>query len=112
MLSATLSETLASLIPKLSATQLGLALAIISVPAWMAPIVIQIESIRARTYIRPSYAIIRALLHQLATLPGVLAAISLWGLLQGGMLWLSVGVVVSMLVAICNAWVLLVEILR
>ena len=112
LLSATLSETLASLIPKLSAVQLGLALAVISVPAWVAPVVIQIESIRARTYIQPSYAIIRTLLHQLATLPGLLAAISLCGLLGGGMLWLGAGVVASMLVAICNAWILLVEILR
>jgi hypothetical protein len=112
LLSATLSEALAALIPKLSVTQLGLALAIISVPAWVTPILIQIESVRARTYIRPSYAIIRALLHQMAALPGVLAAVSLCGLLPGGMLWLGAGVVISMLVAICNAWVLLVEILR
>jgi hypothetical protein len=112
LLSATLSETLACLIPNLSAAQLGLVLVVISVPAWLAPVVIQIEAIRARTYIRPSYAVTRTVLHQVAALPGVLAAISLRGLLHGGMLWLGVGVLASMLVAIFNAWILLVEILR
>ena len=112
LLSATVSEALACLIPKLSGTQLGLALVTISVPAWTAPVVIQFKSVRARTYIRPSHAVIRGVLHQLATLPAVLAAFSLCGLLQGGMLWLGAGVVISMLVAICNAWILLIEILR
>ena len=112
LLSATLSEALTALIPRLPAAKLGLALSVIAVPAWIAPVVIQIESVRARTYLRPSHVISRTLLHQAAALPGVLAACSLWGLLPGGMLWLGAGVLTSMLVAIGNAWILLVEILR
>lgn len=112
LLSATLSEALAALIPRLSGGKLGLALAVIAVPAWIAPVVIQIESIRARTYLRPSHVISRILLHQAAALPGVLAALSLWRVLPGGMMWLGAGVLTSMLVAIANAWILLVEILR
>lgn len=112
LLSATLSEALASLVPHLSATELALALAVISVPAWLVPVLIQIESIRAKTYFKPSYALVRGLFHQLAALPAVLAALALWGVLPGGLLWLAAGAVFSMLVAILNAWVLLVEILR
>jgi len=74
--------------------------------------VLQIGSFRARAFLRPSHIISRTLLHQAATLPGVLAAFSLWGLLSGGMRWLGAGVIASLLVAICNAWILLVEILR
>jgi modulator of FtsH protease len=112
LLSATLSEALACLVPHLSARELAIALAIISVPAWLVPIVIQIESIRTRTYFKSSYAVIRAALHQLAALPGVFAALALWGVLPGGLLCLAAGIVFSMLIAIMNAWVLLVEILR
>jgi hypothetical protein len=112
LLSATLAEALSCLVPHLSAAELGVALAIVSVPAWLAPVFIQIESVRDRTYVKPSYAVIRTALHQLAALPGVLAALSLWGFVPGGLLWLAAGAVCSMLVAIVNAWVLLVEILR
>jgi modulator of FtsH protease len=112
LLSATLSEALASLVPHLSANQLGIALAVISVPAWLAPMLIQVESVHKKTYFKPAFAAIRAVLHQLAALPAVLAALSLWGLIPGGLHWLAIGAVVSMLVAILNAWVLLVEILR
>jgi hypothetical protein len=42
----------------------------------------------------------------------MLAGLSLIGLLPGGLTWLAVGAIVSMLVAIHSAWVLLVEILR
>jgi hypothetical protein len=112
LLSATLAEALASLVPHLSANQLGIALSVISVPAWLAPLLIQVESVRKKTYFKPAFAVIRGVLHQLAALPAVLAALALWGMLSGGLLWLAAGAVISMLVAILNAWVLLVEILR
>jgi modulator of FtsH protease len=112
LLSGTLASTLAALIPHLSAMQLGIALLVIAVPTWFGPVVMQAQSIRTRTYFRPSYAVSRALLHQAATVPGILAGLSLIGLLPGGMTWLAVGAIFSMLVAIHSAWVLLVEILR
>jgi hypothetical protein len=112
LLSATLSESLAALIPHLSATQLALVWAVIAVPAWITPVALQIESVRARTFLRPSHIFSRMLLHQVAALPAVLAAFSFWGLLPGGILWLGAGVITSLLVAICNAWILLVEIVR
>jgi hypothetical protein len=112
LLAATLSETLTSLVPHLSASALGLALAVIALPAWIVPVVMHIRSVRRRTYLQASHIISRIVLHQIATLPGVLAACSLCGILRGGMHWLAIGVVVSILVAMCNAWILLIEILR
>jgi hypothetical protein len=49
---------------------------------------------------------------QLATLPLLLAGLSLHGYLAGGLQWFALAVVLSIAVALLNAWVLLVEILR
>ena len=91
LLAATLSEALACLIPHLSAPELALALAVIAIPAWIGPVLIQVESLRNRTYVKPSYAFNRAVLHQLAAVPGIIAAASLWGLMLGGLRWLAAG---------------------
>jgi hypothetical protein len=56
--------------------------------------------------------VLRAILHQVATVPGVLGGLSLCGLLPGGITWFAGGVIACMLVAMFNAWILLVEILR
>jgi hypothetical protein len=112
LLSGTLAAMLIALIPHLSASQLGIAVLVIAVATWAVPIAVQAQSIRARTYIRPSYAVSRAMMHQAATLPGILAGLSLCGVLPGGLTWLAAGAIISMLVAIHSAWVLLVEILR
>ena len=52
------------------------------------------------------------LLGQLATLPFIVAGITVWAGAGGGMTWLLVGVVLALICGIANAWVLLVEILR
>ena len=54
----------------------------------------------------------RLVLYQLATLPLLLAGLSLLGQVAGGLQWFALAVVLSILVALLNAWVLLVEILR
>ncbi len=81
-------------------------------PTWIVPMVIQFRPIRNRTYYRLAHEIIRAVMHQLATLPGVITVFALCGFLPGGIAWFAVGVIMSMIVAITNAWVLLVEIMR
>ncbi len=112
LLSCALAISLIPLIPRLSAATLGIALLIPAIPAWIAPIVIHVRSIKGHTYVRPAHIIVRAVLHQSATLPAVLAGFSLCGVLPGGMFWLAGGIIASMLVAIANSWVLQVEILR
>jgi hypothetical protein len=67
---------------------------------------------RAKKYYRLSYEVGRAINHQIATLPGVLGVLSLCGWIPGGIGWYAIGVILSIIIAILNAWVLLVEILR
>ena len=74
--------------------------------------VIQTRAVRAHAYRSPWPIVLRVVLHQAATLPGIVAGASLCGLLPGGVGWFAVGVLASILVAMVNAWVLLVEILR
>lgn len=73
---------------------------------------IQIRSVITKTYYRASHAVLRAFLFQLATVPGIWAALALYGLLPGNITAFAATVILSMLVAMFNAWVLLVEIQR
>jgi modulator of FtsH protease len=112
LLAGTLAGTLLVLIPHLTPEHLGVILLAVTLPTWLVPILIQARAILAHTFQRPSLAVLRAVLHQVATLPGVLAGLSLCGLFPGGIAWFAGGVIACMLVAMFNAWVLLVEILR
>jgi hypothetical protein len=78
--------------------------------AWGPPTALQIKDLLRREYLR--YNILRFVLHQAATLPLLLAALSLRGYLAGGLAWFALAVVLSITVGLLNAWVLLVEILR
>jgi hypothetical protein len=49
LLAATLASTLTALVPHLSTTQLGAALLIINLPAWLVPVMIQILSLGPRS---------------------------------------------------------------
>lgn len=55
---------------------------------------------------------ISAVMTQLATLPLVVAGTSLLLGAGGGLYWVVPGVTFCLLVAIANAWVLLVEVVR
>ena len=54
----------------------------------------------------------RIVLAQGAVLPLLIAAVSLLLLTRGGLYWLVPGIVLCLVVAVLDAWVLLVEILR
>ena len=112
VLAGALAGALLALIPDMPPSRLGAILLIVAVPTWLIPIVIQGRTLRARAYQNGSLLAMRMLLHQSATLPGVLAGLSLGGLLPGGLGWFALGIIASILVALLNAWVLLVEILR
>jgi hypothetical protein len=112
LLAGALGGTLVCLVPHLSALRLGLFLGAVAGPTWALPMLIQWRAFRSGKYFRLSYEVLRAVCFQVAALPGVLAALSLCGLLPGGIGWYAAGVILSFLVAILNAWVLLIEILR
>jgi hypothetical protein len=112
LLAGALAGTLVCLIPHLTALKLALLLGLFAVPTWFLPMILQWRVYRAKKYYRLSYEVGRAINHQVATLPGVLAVLSLCGLIPGGIGWYAIGVILSIIIAILNAWVLLVEILR
>ena len=112
LLSGALAGCLIALLPRLSSGELGVGLLLAAVPTWAVPMAIQIRSFRARHYPKSGGMLARFLLLQVATLPGIWAGLALCGALPGDINVFAVGVILSMLVAIMNAWIMLVEFLR
>src|ERR1700733_2918284 len=112
LLAAALIGALVALIPGPSPPTLGLLLLAVGLPAWAVPTVLQLRGLRKRDYYTVGNQIFRIALYQIATLPVLLAGLSLRGHFAGGLNWLAAFVIFSLIVALLNAWVLLVEILR
>jgi hypothetical protein len=60
----------------------------------------------------PMHRLTRVVAGQLASLPALVAGASLLLHAGGGLYWLLAGVALTMLAAVINAWVLLIEIAR
>jgi modulator of FtsH protease len=112
LLAGTVAGTLISLIPHLPPQHMGALLLATTVTTWGVPMAIQVRSIAGKTYYRPSHAVVRMVLLQVAGLPGIAAAVILLGGNPGGILWFALGAILAMLTAMFHAWVLLVEIVR
>jgi hypothetical protein len=112
ILAGALIGALLALVPGQPAARLGLLYVLLWLPVWGVPTAIQLQAIRRRNYYRLRYALVRFLLYQATTLPLLLTGLSLGGYLAGGLSWFAITVLLSLIVALLNAWVLLVEILR
>lgn len=112
LLASTLAATLIALIPGLTVRELAYALLAVTLPTWLVLLAIQFKALRKHQYIATNLAFSRLALNQVATVPAVLAPLGLLGVVPGGLSWLAVAVIASIMVALLNAWVLLVEILR
>jgi hypothetical protein len=115
LLVAVLMATILLLVPDQGTVLAGAELLAVGVVDWAAVVTIQVLVLRNWRSLEPAFRwhfVPRVVLCQLATLPIVAAGIGVmcWGL--GGLYWLVVGVVLSFLVAVADAWVLLVEIHR
>ncbi len=117
LLLGTLVTAGVALIPDLSATQLGIALLVIAVGAWaFAPIL----ELRAAGMTEPGSAdrepnqrvVERLVLFQIATLPAVVGAAMVLAGSPSGLYLVAAAILLSFVVAVINAWVLLIEILR
>jgi hypothetical protein len=77
-------------------------------------ILISIHVGAVRGHLAPSRGILirRIVLAQAAVLPLLIAGVSLLLLTGGGLYWLFPGVILCMLLAVLDAWVLLIEIAR
>jgi hypothetical protein len=110
LLAVVLVGALFALVPQLPAARLGWMFLLLWLLAWAEPTLRQLRELRRPQY--RTYTVQRLVLYQLATLPLLLAGLSLHGYLAGGLQWFALAVVLSIAVALLNAWVLLVEILR
>lgn len=100
------------LVPGQSRIALGTELLAVGLLAWFVQIGIHVQA--ARHHVGPSAAVLvgRIALAQVAVLPLAIAGLSLLLGAGGGLYWLAPGIILSLLVAILDAWVLLIEILR
>lgn len=113
VLAAALIAALLMLIPGHISQSLGLCVLFVAAPAWALPTWWQIRSLTAQTYQMLGFGIRRLVLHQIATLPFVAASVLLIADYPvAGLYWLAAGIIGSIVIAIVNSWVLLVEIMR
>jgi drug/metabolite transporter (DMT)-like permease len=75
---------LVALIPGQSPPMLGLLLLAVGLPAWAVPTVLQFRGLSKRDYDTVGNQIFRIALYQVATLPVLLAGLSLRGHFAGG----------------------------
>jgi hypothetical protein len=112
LLVAVLVESLLVLAPGQSRVALGAEVLVIGAATWAA---VTAAHVRLRRHRGPTVAAqrrVRVVAGQLASLPALIAGVSLLVHAGGGLYWLFAGVALSVLAAVFNAWVLLIEIAR
>jgi hypothetical protein len=101
-----------ALVPGQSHVALGLELLVVSLA--IDAIVMRQPTIQVEEgeVMRRSWQVSRWTLRLVATVPFLIGAVSLIAHSGGGLYWLVAGIVLAIMAAVANAWVLLVEILR
>jgi hypothetical protein len=99
------------LVPDQPRAALGTELLVVGLVAWSILVVIHLRAVRGWV---PSRSVLagRVVMAQVAALPFPVAGASLLLQAGGGLYCLVPGVVLCLVVAVFNAWVLLIEILR
>jgi hypothetical protein len=117
LLVAVLTASVLLLVPGQGPVMVGAEVLVVGLATWGWVVVIQLLRLRSWRAMRPDLRqafVLRVALDQIATLPLVVAvagiAVLAGGL--GGLYWLVAGTVFSILVALFEAWVLLIEINR
>ena len=111
LLTVLVVSTLA-LVPGQSLRALGAELLGSGLAAWLILVVIHVRAVRGWVAPSRSFLVRRIVLAQVAVLPLLVGGVSLLIGAGGGLYWLVPGVLLCLLVAVLDAWVLLVEILR
>jgi hypothetical protein len=103
------------LVPGQGAGVLGVEVLVVGLAAWGWIVAIQLPLLRRwgamRADLRGPF-VVRVVLGQVATLPLVIAGVAVLSVGPGGLYWLMAGTIFSILAALFEAWVLLVEINR
>ena len=115
LLVAVLTASTLQLVPGQSTALIGVELLAVGLAAWGWIVAIQLRRLGYWRTMRPDLRrafVLRVALGQLATLPLVIAGVAVLSVGLGGLYWLVAGTVFSILAALSEAWVLLVEINR
>jgi hypothetical protein len=112
LLAAALFTALMTLIPGQPSWAMAIKFGVIGLFAWGVPTVIHVGAGRLGHYEERWQYVVRVVLHQVATLPFVLAAFSIFFAINGTQYLLASGVLLALGVGLFNAWILLVEIVR
>ena len=115
LLVAVLMASVLVLVPGQGPGVLGAEVLVVGLAAWGWIVAIQLPRVRdwgtMRADLRGPF-VVRVVLGQVATLPLVIAGVAVLSVGPGGLYWLMAGTVFSILAALFEAWVLLVEINR
>ena len=115
LLVAVLVASVLGLVPGQGVGVLGAEVLVVGLAAWGWIVAIQLPRLRdwgtMRADLRGPF-VLRVVLGQVATLPLVIAGVAVLWVGPGGLYWLMAGTVFSILAALFEAWVLLVEINR
>jgi hypothetical protein len=115
LLVAVLTASTLLLLPGQGTTLIGVEVLAVGLAAWGSVMTIQLLRLRDWETMRPDLRgafVLRVALGQIAALPLVVAGIAVLTGGLGGLYWLAAGMVSSILVALFEAWVLLIEINR
>src|SRR5215211_536740 len=115
LLVGVLTVSVLVLVPAQGSGLLGVEVLVVGLAAWGRIVAIQLPRPREwrtmRTDLRGPF-VLRVVLGQVATLTLVIAGVAVLWVGLGGLYWLMAGTVFSILAALFEAWVLLVEINR
>ena len=115
LLVAVLIASTLLLVPGQSTALIGVEVLAVGLAAWGWVVAIQLRRLGYWRTMRPDLRrafVLRVALGQLATLPLGIAGVAVLAVGLGGLYWLVAGTVFSILAALFEAWVLLVEINR
>lgn len=115
LLVAVLTACVLLLVPGQGVILMGAEVLAIGLGTWVWVVAIQSMRLRSWQTMRPDLRgtfALRVALGQIATLPLVVSGVLVLAGGLGGLYWLVVGMVFSIIVALFDAWVLLVEINR
>lgn len=112
LLVAVLVVSSLALVPGQSPTVLGVELLAAGLAVWTLLAVIHVRAVRSGAGPSPPVLAGRIAIVQVAVLPLLAAGVSLLLRAGGGLYWLVPGLLLCLVVAVLDAWVLLIEILR
>jgi modulator of FtsH protease len=115
LLVAVLTASVLLLVPGQGTTIVGVEVLAIGLAAWGWIVAIQLLRLKGWQAMEPDLRrafVVRVALGQVATLPFIAAGIAVLAGGLGGLYWLAAAMVFSILVALFDAWVLLIEINR